>query len=233
MWRVWMRMLDDLRDSECVSGLLPGKFPVASASASTSTSTTARDTVLRFAGDPKFPQEPHPSPGHRCPSHQHSARPDQRDRPTLVFFVGSAEGLSCISQETSPTTAAAMGRQIRPAQVFKTVTNEMNHLVLSNRPLEEPPWYRVVGAIPPAETLVRTIPPQQRQPNRKATKPKNIYKPQQIRYREDSLRTTFYKHHPWELARPRIVLESDGKDYQHCDWSKGVRQPGIPLTGEW
>jgi small subunit ribosomal protein S23 len=33
------------------------------------------------------------------------------------------------------------------------------------------------------------------------------------------------------LARPRIVLENDGKDAQKCDWSR-IQQPGRPLTGE-
>ena len=32
---------------------------------------------------------------------------------------------------------------------------------------------------------------------------------------------------------PVVVLELDGKDAQRCDWSKGIRQPGVALTGEW
>jgi small subunit ribosomal protein S23 len=125
-----------------------------------------------------------------------------------------------------------MGRQIRPAQVFKTVTTEMNHRVLDKYAVAEPPWYQVVGSIPPSETIVRTITPRHQGPKKNA-KPKNLYRPQPISYPEDRLRQTFYKDHPWELARPRVVLELDGKDAQRCDWSKGLRQPGVALTGEW
>ncbi|KAF9778800.1 hypothetical protein IL306_003177 [Fusarium sp. DS 682] len=124
------------------------------------------------------------------------------------------------------------GRQIRPARVLQTVTEELNHNILGNKSVPTPPWYNIMQSIPPAETLVRTIPPQHMLPNKKATKPKNIFRPQRIYFPEDRLRQIFYRDHPWELARPRVILELDGKDYQHCDWSKGLRQPNIPLTGE-
>ncbi|KAF5001832.1 hypothetical protein FGRMN_807 [Fusarium graminum] len=122
------------------------------------------------------------------------------------------------------------GRQIRPARVLHTVTEELNHNILGSKSTPTPPWFKIMQSVPPAETLVRNITPRHRAPNAKATKPKNIFRPQRITYLEDALRTTFYKDHPWELARPRIILESDGKDYQHCDWSKGLRQPNIPLS---
>ncbi|KAG5926673.1 hypothetical protein E4U42_003045 [Claviceps africana] len=124
------------------------------------------------------------------------------------------------------------GRQIRPARVFQAVSQELNHQMLAGHTIAQPPWFRVMNSVPPAESLVRTVAPRQRGPNKKAKKPKKIYQPQSISYPEDVLRRTFYKDHPWELARPRIILELDGLDYQYCDWSKGVRQPGIPLTGE-
>ncbi|KAI8724488.1 37S ribosomal protein S25, mitochondrial [Fusarium sp. LHS14.1] len=124
------------------------------------------------------------------------------------------------------------GRQIRPARVFQTVTEELNHNLLGHKSIATPPWYNIMQTVPPSETLVRPIPTRHRAPNPRATKPKNIFRPQRIRYLEDGLRTTFYKDHPWELARPRIIMELDGKDYQHCDWSKGLKQPGIPLSGE-
>jgi len=58
-----------------------------------------------------------------------------------------------------------------------------------------------------------------------------MFKPQPITYEEDRLRKEFYGDHPWELARPRIVLEQDGKDGQRCDWSR-IEQRGKPLNGE-
>ncbi|KAG6094013.1 hypothetical protein E4U30_003744 [Claviceps sp. LM220 group G6] len=124
-----------------------------------------------------------------------------------------------------------MGRQIRPARVFKTVTQELTHEVLAGHVAAPPPWYQVMSDIPPAESIIRTVNPYH-QTKRKATKPMDIYRPQNIKYPEDSLRATFYKDHPWELARPRVVIESDGKDARYCDWSKGLRQPGVALTGE-
>jgi small subunit ribosomal protein S23 len=58
-----------------------------------------------------------------------------------------------------------------------------------------------------------------------------MFKPQPIEYEEDQLRREFYSDHPWELARPRIVLENDGRDGQKCDWSR-IQQLGRPLNGE-
>ncbi|KAJ4261689.1 mitochondrial ribosomal small subunit component [Fusarium torreyae] len=122
------------------------------------------------------------------------------------------------------------GRQIRPARVLHTVSEELNHKILGQKSVPTPPWYKIMQSVPPAETLVRNITPRHRAPNPRATKTKNLFRPQRITYLEDSLRTTFYKDHPWELARPRVILESDGKDYQHCDWSKGLKQPNIPFV---
>ena len=45
------------------------------------------------------------------------------------------------------------------------------------------------------------------------------------------MRKEFYGDHPWELARPRIVLENDGRDGQRCNWSQ-IQQRGRPLNGE-
>jgi small subunit ribosomal protein S23 len=61
---------------------------------------------------------------------------------------------------------------------------------------------------------------------------KRIFCPQDIRYEEDKLRFRFFTDHPWELARPRIVLEDTGNSHARADWSKGLIQPGIPLSGE-
>ena len=67
----------------------------------------------------------------------------------------------------------------------------------------------------------------------KKKKPRQPLVPTNIKFQEDGLRTHFFKQHPWELARPRILVETDGKDAQRYDWSKGLRQPGLPLCGEW
>ncbi len=45
------------------------------------------------------------------------------------------------------------------------------------------------------------------------------------------LRREFFKDHPWELARPRMLLEDDGKDSQKTDWSH-LQQKEKALGGE-
>ncbi|RDA85502.1 hypothetical protein CP532_2173 [Ophiocordyceps camponoti-leonardi (nom. inval.)] len=120
-----------------------------------------------------------------------------------------------------------MGRQIRPAGVYRAVALELQSNVLSGVHSQRPPWFNVMHSVPPAETLVRTISPQHG-----AKRTRNLYRPQQMVFLEDKLRNVFYKDHPWELARPRVIAETDGKDYQRCDWSKGVQQPGMALSGE-
>jgi small subunit ribosomal protein S23 len=58
-----------------------------------------------------------------------------------------------------------------------------------------------------------------------------MFQPQRISYQEDRLRQVFFRDHPWELARPRILLEKDGKDLQNYDWSH-IKQHGRQLDGE-
>ncbi|KAJ5483438.1 hypothetical protein N7530_002684 [Penicillium desertorum] len=116
-----------------------------------------------------------------------------------------------------------------------------------------PQWVNVVGEIPPAETLIRTRPPQHelvqqrlktvpgsskpqvvfqvQEKRRKPKKPSRLFQPVELKYEEDQLRTQFFRDHPWELARPRVLLESTGKDFEHYDWSR-IQQPGKRLDGE-
>jgi small subunit ribosomal protein S23 len=126
-----------------------------------------------------------------------------------------------------------MGRQIRPARVLQMASAELSSRIVSNHKPAEPAWYRVVSNIPPAQTIVRPAAAQLQKPDPKQRRPRNVYRPQRIVFPEDALRQNFYKDHPWELARPRIVLELDGLDSRMLDWSKGVRQPGMALSGEW
>ncbi|OBT65267.1 hypothetical protein VE03_04656 [Pseudogymnoascus sp. 23342-1-I1] len=96
-----------------------------------------------------------------------------------------------------------------------------------------PPWFKTVSEVPPGEILTRTQPIQHSDLQRKirTKKPSKMYKPTSITYEEDGLRENFYSDHPWELARPRVILEQDGKDGQRCDWSK-IEQPARELNGE-
>ncbi|KAI0025872.1 mitochondrial ribosomal protein [Xylariomycetidae sp. FL0641] len=123
-------------------------------------------------------------------------------------------------------------RRTRPGRVYQTVTAQLKIPLLVRIAPKKPVWYEAVQLIPPAETLTRPLPPQHKAPNPRARKPSRMFQPQQLVYEEDGLRRTFYKDHPWELARPRMIIEMDGKDAQRYDWSKGLQQPGMPLCGE-
>jgi small subunit ribosomal protein S23 len=116
-----------------------------------------------------------------------------------------------------------------------------------------PQWVDVVGEIPPTETVIRTRPQQHQlvqqrmktvagsskpqvvfqvqEKRRKPKKASRLFQPVELKYEEDQLRTDFFREHPWELARPRVILESSGKDFEHYDWSR-IQQPGKRLDGE-
>ncbi|KAJ5172441.1 mitochondrial ribosomal small subunit component [Penicillium capsulatum] len=116
-----------------------------------------------------------------------------------------------------------------------------------------PQWVDVVGEIPPSEVLVRNRPPQHemvrqrmktlpgssqpqvvfetQEKRRKPKKPSRLFQPVELKYEEDELRTEFFRDHPWELARPRMLVETTGKDFEKYDWSR-IQQPGKRLDGE-
>lgn len=117
-----------------------------------------------------------------------------------------------------------------------------------------PKWTSIIGEVPPAQILIRQQPAQhaltkvrtRTRPDGKteqyvqtlapkkpkSAKGRHLFTPTTLRYEEDSLRRRFFSDHPWELARPRVVVETSGDQHQHADWSTGLVQPGIPLSGE-
>lgn len=125
-----------------------------------------------------------------------------------------------------------MGRyDFRPLRVQENATQ----LLATGKLANIPPWYSIIGCVPPSETLVRTRPLQHQEVPKtgrfKTKKPSKLFQPTKVIYEEDQLRKQFFGDHPWELARPRIVLENDGKDAESCDWSK-MAQRYRPLSGE-
>ena len=138
-------------------------------------------------------------------------------------------------QPTPPVVVAIifnsiMGRyDFRPLRVHQAATQ----LLATERLNVVPPWYGVISNVPPAQTLVRTQPIQHHQGRikSKARKPSKMFQPQTIVYEEDALRREFFGDHPWELARPRVILENDGKDWHKDDWST-IQQPNRQLNGE-
>ena len=93
----------------------------------------------------------------------------------------------------------------------------------------QPPWYDAVANVPPTASQLLVRPAFRHTP--KGKKASKLFSPIEIKYPEDHLRSKFFADHPWELARPRIVLESDGKDYQQENWAK-IIQPSKKLDGE-
>ncbi|KAL3233401.1 Small ribosomal subunit protein mS23 [Nakaseomyces bracarensis] len=121
---------------------------------------------------------------------------------------------------------------------------------------DTPAWYNVVASIPPVKKFTREPrkinPSTERPVSRLADEHlegfnsnglyktrfntldkkianRQIYRPPKLVYLEDSIRNLFYKQHPWELARPKIIAENEIEmDY---DWSR-IQQLGKPLDGE-
>ena len=95
------------------------------------------------------------------------------------------------------------------------------------------PWYDVIGSIPPSEALVRTQPIQHSERSRRprTKKASKLFQPQTISYEEDRLRREFFGDHPWELARPRMVIEDGSRKESKEDWSQ-IRTPDRTFNGE-
>lgn len=146
----------------------------------------------------------------------------------LELLTRSALGVSLFGQ---PDTTVAMGRyNFAPQRVHQAATRllQVRSAARGGPSQPPPPWYTVIGNLPPSERLVR--PPLQpaRRKGRKASK---LFQPVNLKYEEDQLRLDFFGDHPWELARPRQIVEDDGKDYQKFDWSQ-LDQPTKQIDGE-
>ena len=97
---------------------------------------------------------------------------------------------------------------------------------------QPPPWYSAIASTPPAQPCIRTRTVQHNEAQRIRTKKASkMFLPQTIRYEEDQFRRQFYRDHPWELARPRLLLETFGMDGLGLDWSK-MQQPHRATDGE-
>lgn len=122
-----------------------------------------------------------------------------------------------------------MVRHLRPLRVHHMAS----YMLETGRLKQEPPWYRVVAAVPPTTSLVRQLPVRmsKKRSQKISKRPSVLFKPKEIIYPEDGMRMQFFQDHPWELARPRIVVENDARDYMKYDWSS-IKQLGKQLDGE-
>lgn len=117
---------------------------------------------------------------------------------------------------------------MRAKKVLQTAAKSLGGPIFG-KDLPAPAWFKALESIPPSEVFTRPVAIRH---SGVSLRQGNMYKPARIAYPEDQLRKEFYKDHPWELARPRIIMELDGQDYKYLDWSKGLRQRGMALSGE-
>jgi small subunit ribosomal protein S23 len=141
-----------------------------------------------------------------------------------------------------------MKPQVGAVNVLERTSHYLKRGVLS----KQPAWFNVVGQHPPNKSFLRE--PKQLKiqqsfdvaqdslkgqnvnralyKTRESQKPgRNVYKPQKLSFVEDELRALFYEQHPWELSRPKILLENNGDEASRADWSS-IRQLNQPLDGE-
>ncbi|KAI9889881.1 MAG: mitochondrial ribosomal small subunit component [Vezdaea aestivalis] len=118
---------------------------------------------------------------------------------------------------------------LRALRVKRNATD----LLETGRVKHIPAWFNALSLVAPPEPLIRTQPIRHanRKLRQKGTGPRALYRPQRITYKEDAIRQEFFQRHPWELARPRIVLERDGKDVERTDWAH-LKQEQRQLDGE-
>lgn len=139
--------------------------------------------------------------------------------------------------------------QTKAAGVLERTSHYLKAGVIRNKPS----WYNAVAAVPPAVDLTKKpINLQQRQAadpasqlysnqngifktraNKTERKQKNnaVSRIPKLEFLEDQLRDVFYHQHPWELARPKVLVENSGDDMSKCDWSH-MLQLSKPLDGE-
>ncbi|ANB13528.1 mitochondrial 37S ribosomal protein RSM25 [Sugiyamaella lignohabitans] len=120
--------------------------------------------------------------------------------------------------------------------------------------ISEPAWFKVVAANPPTQNLQQKLrnldvfqsspksPPVgekkrstglyvTRYKQKFSTRAQHMYRIRDVKYFEDKIRNAFYEQHPWELARPKVVIENDGNDAAKFDWST-ISQENKRLDGE-
>lgn len=129
------------------------------------------------------------------------------------------------------------------------ILERTSHYLRARTILDKPAWYDAVAATPPhldltkkPHSLKRADPATKLagfggsaktrvlQKDR-ANRNHEINRVPKLRFVEDQLRDVFYHQHPWELARPKVIVETDGDDNSRCDWLRLV-QLHRPLDGE-
>jgi small subunit ribosomal protein S23 len=120
--------------------------------------------------------------------------------------------------------------------------------------IAEPAWFKVVAQNPPTHNLNQKLHRLEEFKNKKkgtsvggqssstglyvtrykqkyGSNAQHLYRIKEIRYFEDKIRRFFYEQHPWELARPKLLIENNGNNAEKYDWSS-IDQPFKKLDGE-
>ncbi|KAG0349260.1 mitochondrial ribosomal small subunit component [Podila humilis] len=140
-----------------------------------------------------------------------------------------------------------------PAKIHSHVTKLLKGGVIKNPPI----WYAATTLAPPSPTFLREQDPSKANPRatlpfedvlqpsslpkkellRSSRSQKHLRwkpeRPQKIVYPEDKLRRRFYEDHPWELRRPRCLVETSGDGTQR-NWASLLQEGRsiAELTGE-
>lgn len=115
-----------------------------------------------------------------------------------------------------------MGRyDFRPQRVLAAANLALDVGQIGRLPI----WAEALQDIPPPPRLPRPILQHQGRIRRRA------YQPPIIKYPEDKLRAEFFGDHPWELARPVVIVEDAGNDHKHYNWQE-LEQDGKKVDGE-
>lgn len=134
--------------------------------------------------------------------------------------------------------------QNQATQVLERTSSYLKSGLLRNKPA----WFDVVANHPPATDLTRipktiknssyndpilkVLDGKTRLTDKQlANKNNSIHRVPKLKFVEDELRDLFYKKHPWEFSRPKVLIESDGNDNTKCNWSHMI-QLNKPLDGE-
>lgn len=121
---------------------------------------------------------------------------------------------------------------LRALRVAQTTSQLLQAKHLKNQPV----WLPTVARIPPSSDIARKPPPSFHATSSsssasRAGKVRKVFAIQRIKYLEDGLRERFYKEHPWELARPVLLIESGHPSTGGGEWTS-LRRGGRQVSGE-
>ncbi|KAK9468186.1 mitochondrial ribosomal protein S25 [Lipomyces arxii] len=110
---------------------------------------------------------------------------------------------------------------MKPQKEVVTILKRTSKLLASGTMHGEPAWFKALLATPPSTdfTQILSTRPAVNGAGKKLSVAER-FKPQELVYPEDEIRKLFYEQHPWELSRPRILIERDALDFRRQDWSK-------------